>query len=77
MEAIQLKTIDDLLDAEDERVELLNGELVKRPMARFDHALIQSCLSDEVASLKRQSGVGGLRLKSVCAMTSITVLAMI
>lgn len=54
-----LKTVEDLSVADDERLELLNGELIKRPMARFEHALAQSCLSDEVAVLKRKSGVGG------------------
>ncbi len=59
MEANKLNTVDDLLQSDDERVELINGEIVKRPMARSEHALIQSCLSDEVSTLKRMQPPGG------------------
>jgi Uma2 family endonuclease len=59
LEAKKLQTIDDLMRSDDERVELINGEIVKRPMARSDHALVQSSLSDEVALLKRTTGPGG------------------
>ncbi|MCG6940347.1 MAG: Uma2 family endonuclease [Thiohalocapsa sp.] len=59
MEARKLKTVEDLLQSEEERVELIDGEIVKRPMARSDHALVQSGISDEVARLKRRNGPGG------------------
>ncbi len=59
MEAKKLDTVDDLLRCPEERVELINGEIVKRPMARSDHALVQSGISDEVAVLKRRGGPGG------------------
>lgn len=59
MEAEKLKTVDDLMQVADDRVELINGEIHKRPMARSEHALIQSGLSDEVSPLKRRGGVGG------------------
>lgn len=59
MAAPKLHTFDDLLDAADEQVELINGEIVKRPMARSEHALIQSGLSDEFVPLKRGGGRGG------------------
>lgn len=59
MEARKLKTIDDLLQSNDERVELINGEIIKRPMARSEHALIQSSISDEVSPFKRKDGLGG------------------
>ena len=59
MEARKLKTVDDLLQSGDERVELINGEIVKRPMARSEHALIQSGISDEVSLFKRKDGPGG------------------
>ncbi|MEZ5584749.1 MAG: Uma2 family endonuclease [Candidatus Competibacteraceae bacterium] len=59
MEARKLKTVDDLLQSDDERVELINGAIVKRPMARSEHALIQSNLSDEVSLFKRKDGLGG------------------
>ncbi len=59
MHAQQLKTIADLLNSDDERVELINGEIVKRPMAGFEHAFIQSGLSDEMVPLKRTQGPGG------------------
>lgn len=59
MEAQKLKTVDDLLQSGEERVELIDGEIVKRPMARSEHSLIQSSLSDEVVFFKRKDGPGG------------------
>jgi Uma2 family endonuclease len=61
MEAIRRQTIDDLMQAwaEDERLELIDGEIVQRPMARFEHGLAQSGLIEEIAPLKRQSGPRG------------------
>lgn len=59
MEARTLKTLDDLVQSDDERVELINGEIVKRPMARSEHALIQSSISDEISPFKRKDGSGG------------------
>lgn len=59
MEARKLKTLGDLLESAEERVELIDGEIVKRPMARCEHALVQSSLSDEVSLFKRKSGPGG------------------
>lgn len=62
MEAHKLKTIDDLMDAlkADERLELINGEIVKRPMARFEHGQVQFNLGDELGQLRRKgSGDGG------------------
>jgi Uma2 family endonuclease len=59
MEAIKLKTVEDLLLSEDERVELINGEIVKRPMSRFEHGQTQTSLSDEVIVFKHKSGPEG------------------
>jgi Uma2 family endonuclease len=59
MEARKLKTVDDLLRPSEERVELIDGEIVRRPMARSEHALVQSSLSDEVSPFKRKEGPGG------------------
>jgi len=59
MEIRKLHTVDDLMQAHDERVELINGEIVKRPMARSEHALIQSSISDEIIMLKRKDGPDG------------------
>ncbi|MFP4032072.1 MAG: Uma2 family endonuclease, partial [Desulfococcaceae bacterium] len=58
MEVPKLKTVADLLESDDERVELIDGEIVQRPMARSEHALIQSGLSDEILPFKRKSGGG-------------------
>ena len=41
MEALKLQTIADLLVHPDERVELIGGEIVRRPMARFAHGRAQ------------------------------------
>lgn len=59
MKAKKLSTVEDLMQSEDERVELIDGEIVKRPMSRSEHALIQSSISDEVLFFKRKSGQGG------------------
>lgn len=61
MEARKFATVDDLLMAAsvDERIELISGEIVKRPMARFAHAQVQSGLSDEVSPFKRRKGADG------------------
>jgi Uma2 family endonuclease len=59
MEAKQLKTVEDLNACPDEQVELIDGEIVRRPMARFEHGLAQSALSEEVRLLRRRSGPGG------------------
>ena len=47
------------MQSDDERVELIDGEIVKRPMARSEHALIQSSISDEISVFKRKPGQGG------------------
>lgn len=59
MEALKLQTVDDLLDYPDERVELIHGEIVKRPMARFIHGQVQSGLADEMAVFKRRRDADG------------------
>jgi Uma2 family endonuclease len=59
MEARKLKTIDDLLLSNDERVELIGGEIVRRPMARFQHGMVQGNARVELNALTRSSGPGG------------------
>jgi Uma2 family endonuclease len=59
VEARKLKDVTDLLQSPEERVELINGKIVRRPMARFEHGAIQSGLIEEVSPLKRKSGSGG------------------
>ncbi len=59
MQTTKLKNVDDLLASPDERVELIDGQIVRRSMARSEHALIQSGLSDEVSLFKRKQGPGG------------------
>ncbi|EIJ36318.1 Uma2 family endonuclease [Thiothrix nivea] len=48
-----------MLNADNERIELINGEIIKRPMARSEHALVQSGLSDEILPFKRKDGIDG------------------
>jgi Uma2 family endonuclease len=55
----ELLTVDDLIQTAEERVELIDGEIVRRPMARSEHGLAQLALSDEVQLLKRRDGPGG------------------
>jgi Uma2 family endonuclease len=59
LEAKRFKTVDDLMEAGEERIELINGDIVKRPMARSEHALVQSGISDEVAFYRRKGDPGG------------------
>jgi len=61
MEAHKLKNIDDLMEAlkKDERLELINGEIVKRPMARFEHGQVQGNLREELGELRRHGNSGG------------------
>ena len=60
MEAIRRQTVEDLLQAwtQDERLELIDGEIVQRPMARFHHGLAQSGLNFQVQA---QQAAGGSR----------------
>ena len=60
MEAQRLLTVDDLSAwPGDERVELIDGAIVQRPMSRFEHAMAQSGLIEETIPLKRRGGSGG------------------
>lgn len=61
MEAHKLQTIDDLMEAlkKDERLELINGEIVKRPMARFEHGQVQGNLRVELDETRRSGNNGG------------------
>ncbi len=59
MEALKLKTVDDLLLEPDERVELIDGEIVRRPMARSDHGVVQSRSVVELGPFDRTAGPGG------------------
>ena len=61
MEAKKLHTIDDLEAAwlKDERVELINGEIVKRPMAKYEHGRSQGNLREELGQFRRKGGPGG------------------
>jgi Uma2 family endonuclease len=61
VEAKRRQTIDELTAAwaGDERLELIDGEIVKRPMARIEHGLAQSGLNAEITLLTRHGGPGG------------------
>jgi Uma2 family endonuclease len=59
MEALKLATLADLLAHPDERVELIGGEIIRRPMARAEHGLAQSNLVDELHPMRRPTGPGG------------------
>jgi Uma2 family endonuclease len=59
VEALQLKTIDDLLTSPEERVELIDGEIVRRPMARLKHGVVQGNARTELSSFTRGSDPGG------------------
>jgi len=59
MEVRKLKTIDDLLLCQEERVELICGEIVRRPMARSEHGRAQFRASTQLGPFERASGPGG------------------
>ncbi|MBT4835963.1 MAG: Uma2 family endonuclease [Methylococcales bacterium] len=61
MGAKKFQTIDDLEEkrAKDERLELINGEIICRPMARAEHGDIQLEIGGELKSLKRKEDPGG------------------
>jgi Uma2 family endonuclease len=59
MEAHKLKTIEDLLLSPEERVELIGGEIMRRPMARIRHGVAQTNTSAELRPFGRDSGPGG------------------
>ena len=59
MEAYKLSTIADLLESPEERVELIDGEIVRRPMARAEHGLVQHRAGVELSPCDRKSGPGG------------------
>ena len=59
MEALKLKTVDDLLLSPEERVELIDGEIVRRPMARSDHGVVQNRTAVELGPFDKTSGPSG------------------
>ena len=59
MEALKLNTVADLLLSPEEGVELIGGEIVRRPMARFPHAAAQGNLRGELHPFIRGAGPGG------------------
>jgi Uma2 family endonuclease len=40
-------------------VELISGEIVRRPMARREHAMVQGAMQDELSPFQRKDGPGG------------------
>lgn len=59
MEALELGTVADLIASSEERVELIDGEIVRRPAARIDHGMAQTNAAVELGGLTRRQGPGG------------------
>ncbi|MEA3640467.1 MAG: Uma2 family endonuclease [Lamprobacter sp.] len=63
MEALKLATIDDLMlsadDQADDQLELISGEIVRRPMTRAFHARAQGNTREELGPFNRRSGPDG------------------
>jgi Uma2 family endonuclease len=59
MEAIKLKTVTDLLLSPEERVELIGGDIVRRPMTRFAHARAQGGTRGALHGLTQEDELGG------------------
>ena len=72
MEALKLHTVDDLIQPEDERVELIDGQIVRRPMARSEHGLAQPPrpTRSKSSSAGAAQAAGGSSAKSASATTS-------
>ena len=59
MEALKLATIDDLLSSPDEDLELINGDIVRRPMTRPLHGRAQGNTREELGWFNRRGGPDG------------------
>jgi Uma2 family endonuclease len=59
VEALKLKTLYDLAASPDEDVELVGGEIVRRPMTRLSHAVAQGNTRGELHAYTRGAGPGG------------------
>ena len=59
MEALKLKTLADLLLSPEERVELIGGEIVRRPMARAHHSRAQIAAVYGLGPFTRDTGPTG------------------
>ena len=59
MEALKLKTLDDLFLSPEERVELIGGDIVRRPMARFAHGRAQNRTALTLGPFDEGGGRGG------------------
>lgn len=59
MEAIKLATVHDLLQRPEERVELINGEIVHRTLPRPEHGWTQGTARSELDAFTRRSGPDG------------------
>jgi Uma2 family endonuclease len=59
MEAIELRTVQDLFSSSDERVELIGGEIVRRPMTRARHGRAQRRVSRDLGPYDDGPGPGG------------------
>lgn len=59
MEAIRLSTLDDLLLAPGERMELVGGKIIQRPMPRAWHAQAQSQVNRDLGSFTQGGTPGG------------------
>lgn len=59
MEALKLATVDDLISSPDDHVELINGEIVRRPMTRPRHGRAQGNTREELGPFNRRAGPDG------------------
>ncbi len=60
--AHKLATVADLLAIPEERVQLVGGEIVRRPMARGGHGMVQGATHDDLSPFQRRDGPGGWRM---------------
>lgn len=56
VEAYEVKTVDDLLASTDKRVELIDGEILRRPMARAEHSAVPGNSREGLSVFNRRGG---------------------
>lgn len=69
MEAESLHTVTDLIAYPDERAELINGEIVRRPIARAEHGMAQGNTREVLGPVQRKDGPGGWWIATEVSVT--------
>lgn len=79
MAARRLQNVADLMASPDERVELIDGEIVRWPIANGEHGMAQGNTREVIGPLQRKDGSGGwwIATRSALPMMRTSARAMI